>query len=135
MASLVPNLLSHFLNPALMASRLNQQQQNPSSQQDNNTSTSTTASSLPINPHHQLHHQLMHQHHHQHNTNANNNSLRPGGATATTPGGATRLQFIVPGEQVDLYGIINSVFSDVLDPRRQANMQHANNFHFQVPPM
>lgn len=50
----------------------------------------------------------------------------------------TRLQFIVPGEpggQFDLYGIINNVLSDILDPRRQGSLQQNAQFHFQAPPI
>jgi E3 ubiquitin-protein ligase RNF115/126 len=59
---------------------------------------------------------------------------QPNGQPQQQPQQQQRLHFTVPGEQVDLYGIINSVFSDVLDPRRQ-QQQHANNFHFQSPPV
>ena len=120
----MPNLLSQLLNPALMASRIQQQQQQSTNPQEQ------TSTSLSVNPHHHQHHVI---HQNQHNNIHNFNNMRHGpGAGAGAP---TRLQFIVPGEQVDLYGIINSVFSDVLGPRRQSNMQQANNFHFQAPPM
>lgn len=54
---------------------------------------------------------------------------------------ATRLQFIVPnsepGGQVDLYGVINNVLSDLL--MRPANLQgipqQSAQFHFQPPPI
>lgn len=47
-------------------------------------------------------------------------------------GGQTRVQLIVPGEQFDLYGIINTVLQDILDPSRQQNAQ----IHFhQAPPV
>jgi len=54
--------------------------------------------------------------------------------------GPTRLQFIVPGEQFDLYGVINNVLSDFLDPlRMQGGGIHVQSmtpnaqFHFQPP--
>ena len=55
------------------------------------------------------------------------------GSAATRHGGQqTRVQLIVPGEQFDLYGIINTVLQDILDPSRQQNTQ----IHFhQAPPM
>ena len=57
--------------------------------------------------------------------------------------GPTRLQLFVPGnrleqgqEQFDLYGIINNVISDLLDPRRAGQGQGQNSqFHFQMPPI
>lgn len=56
----------------------------------------------------------------------------PGSAAGRHGGGQTRVQLIVPGEQFDLYGIINTVLQDVLDPNRQQNAQ----IHFhQAPPM
>lgn len=53
---------------------------------------------------------------------------------------ATRLQFIVPGEpggQVDLYGIINNVLSDMLMRPGVASggIPHNTQFHFQPPPI
>ena len=58
------------------------------------------------------------------------------GAGAVNNSGPTRqarVQLIVPGEQFDLYGIINTVLQDILDTSgRQQNAQ----IHFhQAPPM
>lgn len=67
------------------------------------------------------------------------NIPQPGGANPTQQGqSGTRLQFIVPnsepGEQVDLYGIINNVLSDLLRPGQGGAAQNAQ-FTFQAPPM
>ena len=57
--------------------------------------------------------------------------------------GPTRLQFIVPNdnmhEQFDLYGVINNVVQELLDPRRHpaptGGAAHGNQFHFLAPQM
>jgi E3 ubiquitin-protein ligase RNF115/126 len=63
-------------------------------------------------------------------------------ANATQGQSGTRLQFIVPnsepGEQVDLYGIINNVLSDLLrsgSGGSTGSMPQNTQFHFQAPPM
>lgn len=68
------------------------------------------------------------------------NQAHPSVSTSTRHG-PTRLQLIVPGnglenngqqEQFDLYGIINNVIGDLLDPRRTGQNNH---FHIQAPPI
>ncbi|CAF0811510.1 unnamed protein product [Brachionus calyciflorus] len=63
-------------------------------------------------------------------------------STTVRQHGPTRLQLFVPGnrlgettgqEQFDLYGIINNVISDLLDPRRAGGQN--TQFHFQSPPI
>lgn len=65
-------------------------------------------------------------------TTSSASSSGPAGQAAGRHGQQTRVQLIVPGEQFDLYGIINTVLQDILDPSRQQNAQ----IHFhQAPPM
>jgi E3 ubiquitin-protein ligase RNF115/126 len=45
-------------------------------------------------------------------------------------GESPRVQLIVPGEQFDLYGVINSVFNELIDPQ---NRTQPNQFQFQLP--
>ena len=66
------------------------------------TSPSQQQQPTPGAPNHHHHHHLHNLLHQQHHGNAASRHGAVGSATASQ--GPTRFQFIVPGEQVDLYG-------------------------------
>lgn len=111
-SQLLPLLLPQILNPGL---NIRTNMPGANNQGSGTTTTQATSAANPNN----------------NNPNANN----------PTRMGHTRLQFIVPNdnngnEQFDLYGIINNVVSELLDPRRQQQMGGAQNqFHFAPPPI
>jgi hypothetical protein len=101
-ANLVPNLLSQLLNPAMMATSGRWPPSTPQSSFATNASQVPPGAAAAAPPqqhhHHHLLHNVMHQ---QHHNNAMQGATGGGGAEG---GSATRFQFVVPGEQVDLYG-------------------------------
>ena len=100
----MPNLLSQLLNPAMMAASGRWPPSTPQSSTATNASQVPLSAAAPTPPQHHHHHLLHNVMHQQHHNNAMQGATGGGGGGGAEGGSATRFQFIVPGEQVDLYG-------------------------------